>query len=292
MMKHSTNDQVILSVIIPTCNRNNTLLRAIYSVLNQNVDGIEIIVVNDADNPIKYDILNIAKFEPVIFTSNTGKHGAASTRNHGVKVAKGKYITFLDDDDMYLPGRLNNMLSFTLEHKYIMVSSGRFYETGDFATLTPAIKQQFGELSLKDIQYQNDIDIGFMMARETFLRFNGFDNNYKSLEDWDLILRVLEHGTCYKLERMDYAVNLDPNRPRVSDSDSESYLKLAETYKNKFGEVWYSHMIVRGLRLSGNLSIYLTILKAIRFMTFSPIVEYLHQIKFIIKNILSNSRKG
>lgn len=289
--------KILLSIVIPTCNRLDTLPRALNSIAYQQLSDIEIVIVDDSKKSLVEKIrLIVSQTVPITIVvkvfRNDGIHSAARARNLGVSQADGEFITFLDDDDMYLPGRLNNMLSFILEHKYIMVSSGRFYETGDFATLTPAIKQQFGELSLKDIQYQNDIDIGFMMARETFLRFNGFDINYKSLEDWDLILRVLEHGTCYKLERMDYAVNLDPNRPRVSDSDSESYLKLAEMYKNKFGKVWYSHMTVRGLRLSGNLSIYLTILNAIRFMTFLPVIEYLRQIKFIIKNILSNFRKG
>ena len=286
MMKHDANNKIILSVIIPTCNRNNTLLRAIYSVLNQNIEELEIIVVNDTENPITHDIINIAKYNPVIFTTNPGKHGAASARNYGVSIAKGKYITFLDDDDMYLPGRLSNNLNYMLRGNYVMVSSGRFYETGDFTTIKPEIKQCFGEVTLQDIQYQNDIDIGFMMKRETFIYFNGFDDSYKSLEDWDLIIRVLGKGICYKVERMDYAVNLDLNRSRVSDSDSVSYLKIADMYKGKFGGKWHSLMIIRGLRLSGNLSIYFTISTAIRYATFIPITEYLRQLKCKCKRLI------
>lgn len=46
-MKYNANNEIILSVVIPTCHRNNTLLRAIYSLLKQNIDELEIIVVND-----------------------------------------------------------------------------------------------------------------------------------------------------------------------------------------------------------------------------------------------------
>ena len=278
-MQTNVDSEIILSVIIPTCNRNNTLPRAIYSVLSQNVTGLEVIVVNDTDNPISNEILNIAKSYPVIFVTNTGKHGAASARNHGVSIAKGKFITFLDDDDMYLPGRLNNMLSIMLEGQYIMVSSGRFYEVGDFVTIKPAVKQLFGEITLQDIQYQNDIDIGFVMERASFLSFNGFNDNYESLEDWDLIIRVLEKGSCYKIKRMDYVVNLDPNRPRVSDSDSASYLKMADTYKLKFGATWYSHMVTHGLSLSGKLSVLTALGATIRYISIRPVIHYLRQLK-------------
>ncbi|MEH8230667.1 glycosyltransferase family 2 protein [Aeromonas veronii] len=293
-MQTNVDREIILSVIIPTCNRNNTLPRAIYSVLSQNVNGLEVIVVNDTNNPISNEILNIAKSYPVIFVTNPGKHGAASTRNYGVSIARGTYITFLDDDDMYLPGRLNNMWSVMTQDKYIMVSSGRFYETGDFSTIKPVPKQKFGEVLLKDILYQNDIDIGFMMKRDDFMRFGGFDISYKSLEDWDLILRVLEMGICYKINRMDYVVNLDPNRPRVSDSDSDSYIKMANMYKNKFGKKWFSHMVTRGLRLSGQLDMKYVILSILTQRSLSPFIEYVRQMKnklsgTHIKNIINFS---
>ncbi|WP_187373446.1 glycosyltransferase family 2 protein [Vibrio cholerae] len=277
-MQNNIDSEIMLSVIIPTCNRNNTLPRAIHSVLSQNVTGLEVIVVNDTDNPVSNEILNIAKSYPVIFSSNPGKHGAASTRNYGVSIAKGKYITFLDDDDIYLPGRLNNMLNVMIQGKYMMVSSGRFYETGDFATIKLTPKQCFGDVLLKDIQYQNDIDIGFMMKREDFIRFSGFDVSYKSLEDWDFILRVLEHGNCYKIKRMDYAVNVDPNRARVSDSDSASYLKMAEKYKDKYEKEWFTYMSAHGLSLAGKLRFS----RVLRDCGIRTLICYLRQIKRII----------
>ncbi len=273
------SNAIVLSVIIPTCNRNNTLPRAIYSVLNQSVVGLEVVVVNDSNNEFSDEIINISDDYPVRFITNSGRHGAASARNYGVSKAMGEYITFLDDDDMYLPGRLNNMLELIKKDKYIMVSSGRFYETGDLTTIKLASRQFFGEITLQNIKYQNDIDIGFMMKRDVFLRFNGFDDSYKSLEDWDFISRVLAEGKCYKIQRMDYVVNFDSNRPRVSDNDSVSYLKMANAYKNKNGHAWYSYMISHGLSIAGKFNIFTALNLVIKNFSLWPLIIYVRQIK-------------
>lgn len=257
MMKRNVNNEIILSVVIPTCNRNNTILRAIYSVLNQNIDELEIIVVNDTENPISHDMINIVKYNPVLFTSNPGTHGAASARNYGVSIAKGKYITFLDDDDMYLPSRLNNMLTYIEKEsdKLSFVSSGRFFEINDFQKVMLDDSQKYGVIKLSDVLDCNGIDIGFMMRRELFNELGGFDEKLSSLEDWDFILRSLMISDGYKIERLDYAVNCDVDRPRVSLSQEQSRNNLADKYLFKLGKKWYFENKFKGLCELGEFSI-------------------------------------
>ena len=88
------------SVIIPTYNREQLSTEAIRSVLDQTMQDFEIVVVNDGgDVPIVPDDPRIR-----ILTKPNG--GPASARNHGIRAAQGRYITFLDDDDLYTPDRL------------------------------------------------------------------------------------------------------------------------------------------------------------------------------------------
>lgn len=284
-MTSAISSDIKLSVIIPTCNRNDTLPRAIYSVLNQGVSNMEIIVVNDSDSPLGHDILSLSEGLPILFTTNPGKHGAASTRNYGVSVARGKYITFLDDDDVYLPGRLVSMLKLAETGKYSLISSGRFYETGDFKTIIPAHNQLFGEISLGDIQFRNDIDIGFMIERDKFIQYNGFDESFRSLEDWDFIIRILFDGKAFKIHRFDYAVNIDPNRPRVTNNDAESYLKIAERYKSIFGDKWFSVVIAHGLSLSGKLTIGMVLYIFFSHKTLVPLLCFVRQIKRLVTHV-------
>ena len=88
------------SVIIPTYNREQMLTEAIRSVLDQTIQDFEIVVVNDGGN-----VPNVPDDPRIrILTKTNG--GPASARNHGIKAAQGRYVTFLDDDDLYTPDRL------------------------------------------------------------------------------------------------------------------------------------------------------------------------------------------
>lgn len=264
-MQTNVDSAIILSVIIPTCNRNNTLPRAIYSVLSQPVTGLEVIIVNDTDNPISNEILNIAKSYPVIFVTNPGKRGAASARNYGVSIAKGTYITFLDDDDIYLPGRLNNMLSVMIQGQYMMVSSGRFYETGDFSDIQICKYQEFGIISKKDILYGNTIDIGFLISKSDFLEIGCFDESLVNLEDWDFIIRALSIGDAFKIRRYDYAVNIDSNRDRVSSHESLGYVDIAKKYKLNFSDHWFDTMMIKSKAMCGQVPLSVVIRYTLKY---------------------------
>lgn len=128
----------MLSVVIPTCLRDIELLcRAIDSVLCNGLDDLEIVVVND--NP-KLDIEKneflLSKYanDNIILRNNLGKHGAGSARNYGVNIASSEFISFLDDDDLILHGRLKHMMAIMNEQPSIkLVSSGRIYEYGGFS---------------------------------------------------------------------------------------------------------------------------------------------------------------
>ncbi|WP_299568282.1 glycosyltransferase family 2 protein [uncultured Shewanella sp.] len=254
-------EKVLLSIIIPTCNRLDTLSRAIDSLQFQNIPDIEIIIVDDSKRSLIEEIsLLVSQTVPssisVKIIRNDGTHSAARARNLGVSQADGEFITFLDDDDIYLPGRLHNMLNIAKEGKYSLVSSGRFFESGDFKVINNQANQKFGEIFIEDIKYLNDIDIGFMIKKTRFEELGGFNINLKSLEDWDFILRHLFSGNCYKIKRLDYAVNIEPGKIRVSNNDSESYFQLGELHKNRFGDDWFLFMKAHGLSLSNNLTLF------------------------------------
>ena len=101
----------LISIVIPTYKRNETLKRAINSAINQTYSPIEIIVVDDnADYPdVRANnelILEEYHDYNIILIKNDRNLGGGMSRNAGIEKASGKYICFLDDDDEYLPDKV------------------------------------------------------------------------------------------------------------------------------------------------------------------------------------------
>lgn len=95
---------VDVSVIIPTYNRGHFVVEAVESVLAQSYQSVEIIVVDDGSTDDTLDRLKPYSSNILIVKTNHG--GAPHARNAGIKVARGKYVAFLDSDDRYLPHKL------------------------------------------------------------------------------------------------------------------------------------------------------------------------------------------
>ncbi|GHA38929.1 glycosyltransferase family 2 protein [Photobacterium aphoticum] len=246
-----------LSVIIPTFNRAQFLSRSVNSILSQDIDDIEIIIVDDYKKDQTEEIKESFNHLSCVKVVKSWAHRPSGARNIGVKNALGQYISFLDDDDIYLPGRLNNMLTYieNESEKLSFVSSGRLFEVNDFQKVMLDDSQKYGVIKLSDVLDCNGIDIGFMMRREFFNQLDGFDENLSSLEDWDLILRSLMISDGYKIERLDYAVNFEVDRPRVSLTQEQSRNSLADKYLFKFGKKWYFENKFKGLCESGEFNI-------------------------------------
>lgn len=114
------DNDILVSVVIPTYSRNTTLKRAIGSVLNQTYTNFEIIVVDDNPEGSEWRVSTAAIMaeytDPRIhYIQNERNMGGGLTRNEGIKASKGEYIAFLDDDDEYYPERIEKQLKKFLE---------------------------------------------------------------------------------------------------------------------------------------------------------------------------------
>lgn len=120
-----------VSVILPTCRRNDLLPRALKSLLNQTFSDFEIILVDD--NPEDFRISkdgNLSKLieEPrVLLIENNRRLNAARARNVGRNISNGKYVTYLDDDDAYLPNKLQRQWEVAEETYSPLVLCGLVY---------------------------------------------------------------------------------------------------------------------------------------------------------------------
>ena len=104
-----------VSVIVATYRRDVTLQKAVESLVNQTYKNIEIIVVDDNaeeewNKKVQKSLAQYENDKRIIYIQNKENKGSAEGRNVGILAASGEYITFLDDDDLYLPNKIQNQL--------------------------------------------------------------------------------------------------------------------------------------------------------------------------------------
>lgn len=125
-----------ISVIIPSFNRFNYLLNAIESVHSQTYKNIEIIVVNDGSSQEEYYENDLPEKTKIIHidrdkTPNWGGSRPA-VRNFGIEVAEGDFIAFLDDDDLWLPSKLELQIEKIKEHNFGLSATDGYFGYGEY----------------------------------------------------------------------------------------------------------------------------------------------------------------
>lgn len=179
----------LVSVIIPTYNREKNLEIAINSVIYQTYNNYEIIVVDDnsLDNTeylVKKIINKNLNKVKIIYIKNKTNMGNAETRNIGIKIASGLYITFLDDDDMYLPLKIeeqvNALIKSGKKHCFvgmIWIEDGKVIKTSNNSNNS-----------------KNALETGNgvfgMFHTDIFKEIGCFDKNFPANVDGDFIFRV------------------------------------------------------------------------------------------------------
>lgn len=119
-------EDIKVSVVVPTFQRKVTFLnRAVESLLNQSYKNIEVLIVDDNTNDsiwrknTKEYALSLSD-KRIVYIENERNLGGALSRNVGIREASGQYITFLDDDDEYLPEKIKQQLEFMIVNGYDM----------------------------------------------------------------------------------------------------------------------------------------------------------------------------
>jgi len=113
ILKHNN---IKISVIIPTFNREKLIGNSIKSVLNQTLKNFELIIVDDGSTDNTKEVVDKFQDKRIKYIKLDTNQGASNARNIGIKNAKGKYMSFQDSDDIFYPNKLeiqlNNIIKF------------------------------------------------------------------------------------------------------------------------------------------------------------------------------------
>ena len=194
---------ILISVVIPTYSRNTTLRNAINSVLAQTYQNYEILVVDDNPSDSEWRIstqklmAEYADNNKIRYIQNAKNLGGSGARNEGIKAAKGEYIAFLDDDDEYLPERLEKQLEcfLTTDLKKLALVFCDAVMTYDNDKFICYVKPRYRGCCLYEAMRDNCLAATSQwMAKKSALLDVGMFTVVPCKQDSTLILKLLAEG--------------------------------------------------------------------------------------------------
>ncbi len=209
----------LISVYMPTHNRGDILKRAVTSVLTQSYKNLELIVVNDGSKDDTLALLTEIQHQDsrVIILNNQEAKGACVSRNMAIHHAKGKWITGIDDDDEWLPERLEKLKAYYLEDSSCVYAQD-LYERGKVQS-----RSRKKAIATLDGMLDHNI-IGNQVFTETYKlkSIGGFDEKLKAAQDYDAWFRLIEsYGPGYCLNEVLQKVDATNARARITSSSNK-----------------------------------------------------------------------
>tara|TARA_B100001079_G_C16299377_1_gene464728 strand:- start:198 stop:932 length:735 start_codon:yes stop_codon:yes gene_type:complete len=178
----------LISIILPYYRKRQFIKKTIFSVINQTYKKIELLIIFDDENKddLKYlkDISKIDKRIRIIV--NKKNIGAGLSRNKGIKYCKGKFIAFIDADDLWKRNKLKKQLNFMKINNYDITHTS--YEIIDSNEKIIGIRKAY-DLTLQNLLLSCDIGLSTVMLKKNILKKNLFVN-LKTKEDYVLWLNL------------------------------------------------------------------------------------------------------
>ncbi len=240
---NSTNDPMV-SVIVRTHKRGELLKRTLISILNQTYKSIEILVIEDKSNEAE-DV--VAQFKPFIdIKLLKTDYGRTRALNIGKSECSGKFIMFLDDDDVIFGDAVETLINYALKDGKKFVYGGSMKFKTDNKIDGVLSHSHMTEFDKDKIMIMNYIPMGsFIIEKEFADEIGEFDESIEFLEDWDFITRgVLIAKDQFLLAPKDILIYTIPTsskdaakRQEQLDSTYSYVVKKREQIKERIVEI-------------------------------------------------------
>jgi GT2 family glycosyltransferase/glycosyltransferase involved in cell wall biosynthesis/SAM-dependent methyltransferase/tetratricopeptide (TPR) repeat protein len=228
----------MVSVIVPTYNRPDWLAETLQSILRQTYRNFEIIVVNDAGPDIEHILAPLDHGERIRVIRHDANKGLAAARNTGIREAKGKYIAYLDDDDVFHPDHLQTLVQHLHERQCQVAYTDAFRATqrrnGDRYEIVKRDVPYSFNWDANRILVQNFVPVlCFMHHRECIEKAGWFDESLTTHEDWDLWMRMSRHYSFEHIKKITCEFRWREDGSSMSSERRADFLRTAEVIYQK-----------------------------------------------------------
>jgi glycosyltransferase involved in cell wall biosynthesis len=180
----------LVSVIIPTYNRGWIIKEAIESVLAQDFTDFELIVVDDGSTDDTFEILG--GFGDALKVLRQSNRGVSAARNRGIETSAGRWIAFLDSDDLWLPQKLSRQVEFFNTHPDALIcqTEEQWFRNG--RRVNPKLRHRkfSGMIFERSLELCLVSPSAVMIRKRLFSEVGLFDESLPACEDYDQWLRV------------------------------------------------------------------------------------------------------
>lgn len=184
-----------VSVVIPTYNNARYLGTAIDSILAQDFQAFELIVVDDASDDATAERVERYRDPRIRYLKNDAQRGIAGARNRGLDAARGEFMASLDSDDRADPARLSQQVAFLDAHPaHAVVGSWAGWMDSDGAPLSGLTRRPVGwPDAAAQLLYKSSLQQPSVTGRTAVLRAYRYDERFKFSSDYELWTRLAEH---------------------------------------------------------------------------------------------------
>ncbi|MGQ0708561.1 MAG: glycosyltransferase family 2 protein [Rhodoferax sp.] len=184
----------LLSVVVPIHNGAELLPATVDSIFSQTHTDFELILVDDASNDRLQEVLNAYPDRRLRVEHLVSNVGVANARNHGVAVARGRYIAFCDADDLCLPQRFERQLGFLQSHPEVGICGSAFTCFDDHGDLETVRHPVDNDVLKSSLMTGNCFGTSTIMGRAELFKAHTFDQSMSPTEDYDLWTRLAGYG--------------------------------------------------------------------------------------------------
>lgn len=215
----------MISIIIPTYNRPFLLERLLYSITNQTYKFFEVIIINDNstlhNSRYKKLIYKFSRLLPELhYFVNDINRGANYCRNIGLMKAKYEYVAFVDDDDEWLPTKLERQINvFNNSNKNTAIVYSYADIINQNGETIYKYRNDHSGTTIKEIFSECFIPSPTVVVRkDVCFSVNGFDEKLQSCQDWDMWTRILLGGYQCKVVKSVEAIHHKHELPSIGKS--------------------------------------------------------------------------
>lgn len=234
-----TVDDPLVSVVVPTYNRPDFLVKTMRSILDQTHRNIELIVVSNGKNDENKEAVKHIGDARVRYVDQDNSGGPSSPRNHGMRLATGKYIAVCDDDDLWLPDKLEKQITAMQADP----ACGLCYTHMTFFDETgKEWSDSRGQTNFDNLRYRNEVPISSVVIRaDLFHKLGGFDESkiVGDSEDYEFVLRYAHDTKLIFIDEKLLKYWNGANRTTATDSER----KIADDWSH-FRDVVGCHLLV------------------------------------------------